>query len=238
MLEDAACEVSKRKCKNSLGQMFFVESAIVKKALLKWFNLKYKRQFEKISPIEKIKFQSKNKIDWKKDKCVIFKFPIKLEPTNYLTADSEMTYGDFIIPFEHKFLRNIYTEEQIMQSDHVKNLKNYYEIFNEYIQICVGLLALLNSYNRQNYINDTTEEFVQEKFADETLSEIKNAINKTEIKNAISQSRGTIFKFNLKVCAFVYDELMILPKNEIEYDTATINNFFVHVHRLIKSKVH
>ena len=70
-------------------------------------------------------FESKHKIDWKKDKCVIFKFPMKLEPTNYLTTDSEMSYGDFIIRYGHKFLRNIYTEEQMVRSDHITNLQRY-----------------------------------------------------------------------------------------------------------------
>ena len=112
MLKDAANEVSKRKCKNSLGQMFSIESALVKKTLLKWFSLKFKRTFTTINPMEKLKFESSNKIDWKKDKCVLCKFPVKLEPTNSLTPDSEMTYGDFIIRFEHKFLRNIFTEKQ------------------------------------------------------------------------------------------------------------------------------
>ena len=35
MLKDCVCEVSKRQCKNSLGQMFSVESTLVKKTLLK-----------------------------------------------------------------------------------------------------------------------------------------------------------------------------------------------------------
>ena len=35
MLKDCANEVSRRQCKNSLGQMFSVESALVKKTLLK-----------------------------------------------------------------------------------------------------------------------------------------------------------------------------------------------------------
>ena len=34
-----------------------------------------------------------------------------------------MTFGDFIIRFEHKFLRNIYTTEQIESSDQINNLK-------------------------------------------------------------------------------------------------------------------
>ena len=113
MLKYTVNEVSKRKCKNSLEQMFSIESTLVKKTLLKWFNQKFKRSFEIIKPMEKLRFESSNKIDWKKDKCILCNFPMKLEPTNYLTPDSEMTYGDFIIRFKHKFLRNIFTEEQV-----------------------------------------------------------------------------------------------------------------------------
>ena len=51
-----AFEVSKRKCKNSVGQMFSIESALVKKTLLKWFNAKFKRQFDEIDPIQKLRF--------------------------------------------------------------------------------------------------------------------------------------------------------------------------------------
>ena len=46
-----------------------------------------------------------------------------------------MTFGDFIIRFEHKYLRNIYTIEQIVSSDQINNLKIFYEIFNSYIEI-------------------------------------------------------------------------------------------------------
>ena len=35
MLKDMAFEVSKRSCKNSIGQMFSIESALIKKTLLK-----------------------------------------------------------------------------------------------------------------------------------------------------------------------------------------------------------
>ena len=51
-----AFEVSKRKCINSVGQMFSTEGALVKKTLLKWFNAKFKRQFDEIDPIQKLRF--------------------------------------------------------------------------------------------------------------------------------------------------------------------------------------
>ena len=51
MLKDMAFDVSERKCKNSMGQMFCTESALVKKTIIKWFNKKFKQQFVEMSPI-------------------------------------------------------------------------------------------------------------------------------------------------------------------------------------------
>ena len=99
------------------------------------------------------------------------------------------------------------------------------------------MLAFLNG-NQRNFINESTEKFIEDEFPDETVQEIKNSIQKTDIKNAIGQSRGEIYKFNLKIYAFVYDTLIFLPKSDIDYDTITSDRFFIHVHRLIKGKVH
>ena len=41
-LKDIEIDVSKRQCKNTMGQMFCVETAFVKKTLLEWFNKKFK----------------------------------------------------------------------------------------------------------------------------------------------------------------------------------------------------
>ena len=48
-----------------------------------------------------------------KDKCVICKMPLKIEPTSFKTPDDEMSCGVFVIQFEHKFIRNIFTNDQI-----------------------------------------------------------------------------------------------------------------------------
>ena len=156
--------------------------------------LSIKRQFDKINPIQKLRYESQNPINWQKDKCAICKFPMKLEATNHLTPDNKMTFGDFVIRDKHKFLRNIYMIEQIKQSDQIKNLESYYEIFQEYIQICIGLLALLNNFNRHNFINYATETFVEERFLGDDITGIKNTINQTEIKNALMNSRGSVLK--------------------------------------------
>ena len=227
MLKDIAFEASKRKSKTSLGQMFSIESALVKKTLVKWFNVKYLRQFRNMDPFKKLSYEQKNPIKWNKQKCVICKFPLKLNPTNYLMPDNEMTFGDFMIRYEHKFLRNIYTVEQLQQSEHIKTLKNYYYIFEKYIQICIGLLALLNSGNRNHFLNDSTEDFAEEKFQGDDVREIKNTINKTKIKNVIRNS-GNINKFNFKVYAYVYNELLLFPLSDIDYEKITNNKLFLH----------
>ena len=67
-------------------------------------------------------------------------------------------------------MRNIYTDEQIKDSNHLKNLESYYKIVEEYIAICVGLLALLNNFNKTDFINLATEQFVENKFAGDEIN--------------------------------------------------------------------
>ena len=182
---------------------------------------------KKINSIAKLRYESQNPIDWKKGKCAICKFPLKIQPTNFQTLDDEMSFGDFVIRYEHKFLRNIYTEKEVDYSYHIKDLESYCEIFEKYIEICVGLLALLNIVQRNNFINLFTEEFVEDMFPGEDIGKIKNTINKTEIKNL---NVFNVPKFNLKVYAYVYDELINFPASDNEY------KFFRNVHRLIRGK--
>ena len=75
----------------------------------------------------KLRYENQNLIDWKKNKCVLCKFPLKIQPTIFKTPDDKMSVGDFVIRYEHKFLRNIYTEKEINDSEHIKDLESYYE---------------------------------------------------------------------------------------------------------------
>ena len=110
---------------------------------------------------------------------------MKVEPTNFKTPDDEMSFGDFVIRYEHKLLRNFYTNRQI---------KSYYTIFEEYIAICIGLLAFLNNFNRNDFINEGVENFVQDKFYGDKIIEIKNTIAKTEIKKILYHQHTVRFQ--------------------------------------------
>ena len=92
--------------------------------------------------------------------------------------------------------------------------------------ICIGLIALLNNFNRDDFINLPTQEFVEERFAGDNIRDIKNTINQTAIKNAFLMTRGNVFKFNFKIYAYIYEQLLIFPPSKIEYETISTNNFF------------
>ena len=100
-----------------------------------------------------------------------------------------MPFGDFVICYEHKLLRNIYTEKQMKDSHHVKDLESYYEIFEECILICIELLALLNNFNRHDFINVATEKFVEDEFVGAEISEIKTLSIKQKSKTRCLQHR-------------------------------------------------
>ena len=46
-------------------------------------------------------------------KCVICKMLLKIDPLGYDVPNSEMSYSDFFIRYEYKFLRNIYLDSEI-----------------------------------------------------------------------------------------------------------------------------
>ena len=104
--------------------------------------------------------------------------------------------------------------------------------------ICTGWLALLNNFNKIDFINLTTEKFVENKFAEDDIGDIKKTINQIEIKNTLSTTHGNVPKFTFQIYAFVYDELICFPRSDIQFETITTNNFFSNVHRLVRGKFH
>ena len=191
-LYDQALHVSTRKCKNSLAQMFCIEVAFVKKTLLSWFNKKIAQQFKQLSQADILKFQQEKPLDYRNDKCMICKMPIRISATTSQKADPDMTFGDFIIRYEYKFIRNIYTQEQLDWSNDLKSLDAYYESFETFIHFAVELCRLLSDYTKTELCNlsMTVRAFLETNFADCDIHCIKNQIMQTDIKNALSASQG------------------------------------------------
>ena len=50
-----------------------------------------------------------------------------------------MSYTDFYISYEHKFLRNIYSKEELETSKELRSLEPYYEVFDTFLTIAILL---------------------------------------------------------------------------------------------------
>ena len=129
--------------------------------------------------------------------------PLTIDPANHKTSNNEMTYGDFLIRFEHKFLRNIYSFDELAQSKHIFFIENYYTVYKNFINICIGTLSIFgtNSSIGDN-MNEDLKEFLQDKFPDvnDDIDKLESNIELMEIKNYV---RSKIPTFNLKLYVLV-----------------------------------
>ena len=132
---------------------------------------------------------------------------LKIDPLGYDVPNSEMSYGDFFIRYEHKFLRNIYSDSEIAKSPQIYTLRNYYVVYQKFIKISISLLALLGGTHvtkDEDQFDIDLKDFLQEKYLGTDLEELRLKIDSVEIKNIIKSTNGNkIPRFNLKLYTFV-----------------------------------
>ena len=201
-LNDITQEVSQRKRKNLLGQMFTIETALIKKTLVEWFHKKTKFQYLELDLLIKNQYGKKHPIDWQRDKCAICKFLLKVDPLGYKIPNSKISYGNFFIRYEHKFLRNIYSDSKIAESPQICTLQNYYVIYQK---VCIILLALLGSQinKDEDDFDIDLRDFLQERYTETDLKELRPKTDSVEIKKIIKSTNDSkIPRFKLKLYAF------------------------------------
>ena len=216
--------------------MFSTELKFASDCLINWFNLKSKKQNLEFRREKRRAYEIENPVDWKNDNCKICNFPLHINLTTFDVEKEKMSYGNFIIKKEHKFLRNIFSKEELMSSDAKKNLQSFHENFSKFLQV---VLYLQNSINS---IKDFSEcfyeellEFCNEFYHDRTnFIEIKEKISDVQVK---SKQTTKIPKFTLQLYAFVYQRIMHFPKTNFEIKTVTTSNLFEFVHKIIKVKI-
>ena len=57
----------------------------------------------------------------------------------------KMSYTDFYIRLEHKFSRNIYSEEELASPTRLSTLEKYYKIFDKSLTVTILLKSTLNN---------------------------------------------------------------------------------------------
>ena len=113
---------------------------------------------------------------------------MKIDPVGPDIPNNRMSYGNFFIRYEHKFLGNIYSKEQIESSPQIKTLKEYYKIFQKFIKICVSFQSVLISHVNFDDSDDNDHElkdFLQNNCAGYNLDELQNDIENIKIKNIV-----------------------------------------------------
>ena len=168
-------------------------------------------------------------------------FSIKNYPIGPDIPNNEISYGDFFIRCEHKFLKNVYSKEQLTSSSQTKTLKDYYQTLKKFLEICISLQSVLISHvDFDDYDDESDRElkgFLQTNCAGYDLDELRNQIDKMDIKNITKNTDSSkIPKFHLKLYAFVYNKLFVFPESDIAYETVTTDKFFGNVYRMIKLK--
>ena len=238
-LYDQALHVSKRTTKNALGVMFGIELGFVKKILLAWFNKKVSAPFKRLDQYIIKKYEQENPFCWSQEQdCVICKMPLRPIFSSPDRPDSKMYYGNYIIRYEYKFLRNIYSQEQLNWSPQMKSLDSYYEAFESYIYHAIEIYRLLSNFNtRLRDISTIVRDFLETNFDDCDLEYIKNEIMQTDIKSVLKLCGNSIPKFRLKMYVYLYDELFCFPP-DTNYDTVTSKKIFNHGHNQITQKIH
>ena len=196
-IKDSALEVSRKKGKNAVAQMFSIELCLVKKTIWTWFNQKIKSQHLEINLLTKNKYEKDHPMNWESDKCRICNFPLKIDPIGPDVLNKEMSYGDFFIRYEHKFLRNIYSKEQLKSSPEIKTLQECYKTFKKFIKICLSLQSVLVSHVNFDDSDDHDHElqdFLRNDCAGYNLEDLRNEIENIDIKNIIKNTSCKITK--------------------------------------------
>ena len=235
-LRDCALSVFSKKNKIAISEIFSTELKFATDCLLKWFNSKYKNS--ELSIDAKRKYEIENPIDWQAGKCQICNFPLHVNPTKANAKNDEnMSYGDFIIEKEHKFLRNIFSKEEIESSVAIKNIESFHEHFCKFLQTIIFAQQCINSMKEfsecfYDELTDCCNEYCKDCV---DFIELKEKISDIEVK---SKQKSKIPKFTLQLYAFVYQKLMCFPTKKFECETITTKNLFETVHKIINVKIH
>ena len=189
--------------------MFATELKFAFDCLIIWFNAKYKSKNIVISNDLRRKYEIEHPIDYSKNHCCICTFPIEINPTMYDATKDQMSYADFNIFKEHKFLRNIFAEKELSNS--INTIKEFDACPNEELQ---------------DFISEFCQDCVD-------FAEINEKIIEVEMKNTY---RTKTAKKTLQIYAFVYQRIMDFPHNKFDYETVTTNDLFVYIHKKSTSK--
>ena len=196
-LRDCALSVAASRNNLSISEMFSTEIKFASECLLNSFNAKFKKENLQLSNERKKKYEVEHPINWEKDKCCLCTFPIRINPTMSNATKETMSYTDFIIFKEYKFLKNIFSKEELETTNSLKNLELFHNHFSKFLKICIYLHDAINQFQEfSDCAFVELVEFFKEFCKDcEDFQEVKEKISDVQIKNKKNSCK--IAKFTL-----------------------------------------
>ena len=139
-----------------------------------------------------------------------------------------MSYTDFYMRYEHKFLRNIFSKEELETLKELKSLESYYEVFDRFL---TPVILLESTIKKQETFSETGKK----KLSNFIEKHCKGAENYHKIAEQIKENEIKHFdpkipKFSQQLYSFVYGLLIKFPRSNIEYETVTTTNVLRNVH--------
>ena len=125
-LKNCTLAAHARNSKVAISEIFTTELKFAGDCLLKWFNAKFKLNNLELSNSAKRKYKIENPIGWSRNHCCICPFPLQINATKFDADNQTMSYVDFIIFREYKFLRKIFSNVELTTTDSLKDLKTYH----------------------------------------------------------------------------------------------------------------
>ena len=232
---DYVLSVSSKKKKIAISEIFTTELKFSGDCLMRWFNTKFKNQNVAISNVVEREYEIEHPKNKETGRCCICTFPIEINPTMSYATKDQMSYSDFVICKEHKFLRNIFSEEELATTSVLKDLSTYHE--EKFLHISI---YLQNSIHPIQEFSDCPHEELLNfclEFCSDCVDfiEIKKTISDVDMKN---NPRSKISKRILQLYAYVYQKIIDFPRVKFDYETLTTYDMFVYVHRIINVKIH
>ena len=204
--------------------------------MLKWFNAKFELNNLESSNSTKRKCEIENPIDSSRNCCCICPFHLEVNATKFDADNETMSFVDFIIFKEHKFLRNIFSSEEHATTDGLKDLKTYHQTFVKFLKIIVLQIALNTLVEFSDCFNEDLPNFCRDNWADcSDFDELKETIGSVKVKNNPGFKTS---KFFLQIYAFVYQKLMDFPSGQFDFHAFTVLDLFESVHRAVNVKIH
>ena len=184
-LRDCVLYVASKRNKLAISEMFTTELKFAENCLMRWFNAKIKSENMQLSNDMRRKYEVENPINWQTDRCCICTFPIQINRTMSDATKDNMSYSDFVIFKEHKFLRNIFFEEELSTSTVLKNIHMHHKNFSRFLKVAIYLQNSLNTIKEFSVcLYDELIEICNEFCKDcVDFADIKERIPDVQIKN-------------------------------------------------------